>query len=128
MVQEVLLLLKALLITVLVLVLAYWFTRHMAGRMAGGSRVRGRCITVLEQVSVGKESKLLLARLGDRLYFLAMTPGGITILREVTEEEAASWTGELAGRDAGQLCPGHTSGAGEEKEVRRCELWMRGSM
>lgn len=97
MVQEVLLLLKALLITVLVLVLAYWFTRHMAGRMAGrmagGSRVRGRCITVLEQVSVGKESKLLLARLGDRLYFLAMTPGGITILREVTEEEAASWTG-----------------------------------
>lgn len=97
MVQEVLLLLKALLITVLVLVLAYWFTRHMAGRMAGrmagGSHVRGRCITVLEQVSVGKESKLLLARLGDRLYFLAMTPGGITILREVTEEEAASWTG-----------------------------------
>ena len=93
MVQEVLLLLKALLITVLVLVLAYWFTRHMAGRMAGGSRVRGRCITVLEQVCVGKESKLLLARLGDRLYFLAMTPGGITILREVTEEEAASWTG-----------------------------------
>lgn len=93
MIQEVLLLLKALLVTVLVLVLAYWFTRYMAGRMAGGSRVRGRSITVLEQVSVGKESKLLLARLGDRLYFLAMTPGGITILRELTEEEAASWTG-----------------------------------
>ena len=94
MVQEVLLLLKALLITVLVLVLAYWFTRHMAGRMAGGSRVRGRCITVLEQVSVGKESKLLLARLGDRLYFLAVTPGATTILRELTAEENAAWQAE----------------------------------
>ncbi len=89
--EEVLALLKALLVTALVLVLAYWFTRYVAGHMAGGLRVRGRRITVLEQVAVGKEEKLLLARLGDRLYFLAVTPGGVTTLRELTEEEAAAW-------------------------------------
>ena len=84
-------LLWALLVTGIVLVLAYWFTRHVVGRMSGGGTVRGRRISVLEQVTVGKEQKLLLARMGERLYFLAVTPGGVTILRELSEEEAAQW-------------------------------------
>ena len=29
--------------------------------------------------------------MGERLYFLAVTPGGVTTLRELSEEEAAPW-------------------------------------
>ena len=84
-------LLWALVVTALILALAYWFTRHVVGRMSGGSVGRGHRISVVEQVTVGKEEKLLLARLGERLYFLAVTPGGITVLRELSEEETAQW-------------------------------------
>ena len=89
--KEIIALLWALLVTALVLVLAYWFTRHVVGRMAGGGLTRGRRIQVLEQVPLGKEQRLLLVRMGERLYFLAAAPGGVTILRELTEEEAAEW-------------------------------------
>lgn len=92
--KEILSLLWALVVTALVLVLAYWFTRHVVGRMAGGGPVRGRRIEVLEQVPLGKEQKLLLVRMGERLYFLAATPGGVTVLREMTREEGESWLGQ----------------------------------
>ena len=47
-------LLWALFVTCLILALAYWFTRYVAGRMVTGGLVRGKHITVLEQVAVGK--------------------------------------------------------------------------
>ena len=89
--KEILPLLWALLVTGVVLALAYWFTRHVVGRMAGGGLAGGRRMAVLEQIPLGKEEKLLLVRLGDRLYFLAVTPGGANILRELTQEEAQPW-------------------------------------
>ena len=89
--KEILSLLWALLVTALVLVLAYWFTRRVVGRMAAGGLVQGRHITVLEQISVGKDQKLLLVRMGSHLYVLAAAPGGITLLRELSEEEAGPW-------------------------------------
>lgn len=79
-------LLWALFVTCLILALAYWFTRHVVGRMAGGGLVRGRRINVLEQVPVGKDQRLLLVRLGERLYLLGAAPGGITNLGEVPQE------------------------------------------
>ena len=29
--------------------------------------------------------------MGERLYFLAVTPGGVTVLRELAQEEAEPW-------------------------------------
>ena len=84
-------LLWALLVTVLVLALAYWFTKHVVGRMAGGALLPGRRMTVLEQISLGKEQRLLLVKVGEQIYFLSVTPGGTTILREFSKEEADSW-------------------------------------
>ncbi len=79
-------LLWALLVTCLILALAYWFTRHVVGSMAGGKLARGRRITVLEQVSVGKDQRLLLVRVGERLYLFGAAPGGFTNLGEVPKE------------------------------------------
>ena len=92
--KDILALLWALFVTAMVLVLAYFATRYLAGRMAAGGMVRGRRLTVLEQAAVGKDQKLLLVRLDDRLYFLAVTPGATTILRELTAEENAAWQAE----------------------------------
>ena len=77
----------ALVVTGLVLVLAYWATRYLAGRMAAGPMGRSRRIEILEQVAVGKDQKIMLARLGDKTCFLGIASGGITVLREATEQE-----------------------------------------
>ena len=86
-------LLWVLVATVLILALAYWFTRYVVGRLAGGKFLgrQGR-ITVLEQVSVGKDQRLLLVQMGDKVYLLGVTPGGITRLETLSAEGAAGWT------------------------------------
>lgn len=89
--QSIFSLLWALFVTCLILALAYFATRFLAGRMATGGLARGRRITVLEQTTVGKDQKLLLVRLDDRVYFLAVTAGGACVLRELTEEENDAW-------------------------------------
>ena len=90
--EEILSLIWALLVTVLILALAYWFTRHVVGRMAGG-RFTGRQgrITVLDQVSLGKDQRLVVARVGRQVYLLGVTSGGISCLQVLSEEEAALW-------------------------------------
>lgn len=89
--KEIIALLWALVITVLILALAYWFTRHVVGRMAGGMQItgKGRQIAVLEQLPVSKEQKLLLVRMGKRVYFMASSQGTLSVLHELTEEEIA---------------------------------------
>ena len=63
-----------------VLVLAYLFTRYVAGRGQGGgpSRLGKRMLTILDQVAVGKDQRLLLVRAGETYYFLGVTQGSIT--------------------------------------------------
>ncbi len=79
-------LLWALFVTCLILALAYWFTRHVVGNMAGGRLGRGRHITVLEQIPVGKDQRLLLVKVGERLYLYGAAPGGFTNLGEIPQE------------------------------------------
>ena len=88
-------LLWALAVTVLMLALAYWFTRYVVGRLAGGRLLpRQSRMTVLEQLSVGRDQRLLLVKVGDKVYLLGVTSGGITRLETLTAEEAASWMAE----------------------------------
>lgn len=94
-------LLWALFVTCLILALAYWFTRHVVGRMAAGGLAQGKHITILEQAVVGKEQRLLLVRIEKRIYILAATPGGISSLGELSAEEAAGW--DEAVRASGDL-------------------------
>ena len=54
MTDEILALIWGLAVIVLVLVLAYLFTRYVAGRGMSGP-VKGRYVKVLEAVSVGRE-------------------------------------------------------------------------
>ena len=82
-----------------VLVLAYLFTRYVAGRGQGGgpSRLGKRMLTILDQVAVGKDQRLLLVRAGETYYFLGVTQGSITCLEKLTAEEAEAWMGGADG-------------------------------
>lgn len=81
----------AVVVTCGILALAYWFTRHIAGRIVPNQFRRGRHITILEQVAVGKDQRLVLAQIGEHIYILASTPHTITNLGELPQEEAAQF-------------------------------------
>ena len=78
-----------------VLVLAYLFTRYVAGRGQGGgpSRLGKRMLTILDQVAVGKDQRLLLG----------VTQGSITCLEKLTAEEAEAWMGGADGAAAPKM-------------------------
>lgn len=85
-------LLGMLLAVALVLALAYGCTRLLARRGAllpGGGR--GGRLRVLERLSLGREQSVVVAQIGAKRVLLGVTPAQITLLRELSGEEAALW-------------------------------------
>lgn len=76
---------------VLIIGLAYWFTRFMAGRGAFGSFQGGRQMEVLDRLPLGRDQSVILARVGERYLLLGVGTAGVTLLTELSAEEAASW-------------------------------------
>jgi len=76
---------------VLIIGLAYWFTRFMAGRGPFGSFQGGRQMEVLDRLPLGRDQSVVLARVGERYLLLGTGTAGVTLLAELTAEEAASW-------------------------------------
>lgn len=85
-----------LLTVVAVLALAYWVTKLIARRgLPGWASGMGESrIQVLWQASLGKSERLVLVRVEKRCLLLGVTGGGISVLTELTEEEAANWPRE----------------------------------
>ena len=83
----------------LVLGLAYWYTRLMAGQGrfgpgAGGLEVRG-------QLPLGRDQRVVLVQAGERWLLLGATASQITLLAVLTPVEAAQWQkGPPAQKDA----------------------------
>lgn len=87
-------LLGMLITVILVLLLAYWVTKFVGQRgLPGWARgVQGSGeLQILWQLSLGKGERLVLVRLHERCLLLGVTGGGITVLTELTGEEAAKW-------------------------------------
>lgn len=101
MLDELASLIWSILLIIVILVLAYLFTRFVAGRSGGGIlRYRGRRITVLEKVTVGKDQKILLVKMGEHYYFLGCAQGGISCLEQVSQEESDRWNQESEAQKA----------------------------
>ena len=79
---------------ILILFLAYWVTKFIGQRglpgWARGIQGQGE-LQILWQLSLGKGERLVLVRLHQRCLLLGVTGGGITVLTELEEEEAAEW-------------------------------------
>ena len=76
---------------VLIIGLAYWFTRYVAGRGALGAFSGGRRMEVLDRLPLGRDQSVVLARVGERYLLLGAGTAGVTLLAELTGEEAAAW-------------------------------------
>lgn len=98
-----------LIIMILVIIaLAYWFTRYMAGHGAFGVVARlGGGLEVLAQLPMGRDQRLVVVQAGERYFLLGVTAAEITLLTEFTEEEAAVWKQQsnAASNSGGQLSP-----------------------
>ena len=89
-------LLGVLTVIVLILYLAYfatkWIGTHSVPGGVGTLRALGAGdFRILGQLGVGRNERLVLARLGERCYLLGVTEHQITLLRELDGEEAAPW-------------------------------------
>ena len=104
-------LLGMLLVVVLILAAAYVVTRMIARQGAlsfGGVAARGvEELYVLRQIPVGRSERLVLVRLHQRCLLLGAAQGGVSLLAELTPEEAEPWLAEAPGGDFLRLL--HTS-------------------
>ena len=89
--ESLLSLLWVLLCVVVIVALAYLFTRYAAGRgglgmmgMAGG----GQQFKVLARLALGREQAAVLVQAGERYLLLGVAPSGISALAELSREEA----------------------------------------
>ena len=87
---------------VVILALAFWFTKYVAvrglpGSLGGSGTERLR---VLARLSLGKDEMLAVVQAGERCFLLGITPAGITNLAEFTGEEAALWLAAQAEQPA----------------------------
>ena len=84
---------------VLVLGLAYWCTRYIAGRGGFGALQGGRRMEVLDRLPLGRDQSVILARVGGRYLLLGAGKRRWALLAELTAEEAASWEPPPAGQE-----------------------------
>lgn len=76
--------LGALTAVVLVLVLAYWFSRLLGkgwGRVSGNGNMR-----IVESLALGADRQLVLVELQERVYLMGVSAAGIQLLTEVEGE------------------------------------------
>jgi len=76
---------------VLIIGLAYWCTKYVAGRGTFGAFQGERRMQVLDRLPLGRDQSVILARVGERYLLLGAGTAGVTLLAELTAEEAASW-------------------------------------
>ncbi len=77
-----------------VLVLAWLFTRYLAGHAPGlGGFLPGKSgkLRLLERLPLGREQSLVMVRAGETVLLLGVTGREISLLRELSAEEAEAW-------------------------------------
>lgn len=101
--------LLGMLVTVVVVIgLAYWFTRYIVGGKHMGSLgllQKNEQLQVLAQTQVGKDQRLAVVQAGKRYFLLGMTPQNISLLAELSEDEAACWIKVRENCQTGQETP-----------------------
>lgn len=82
--------------TAVILVLAYFATRWVGRSGLSGpvGTLGDPRLQILRRLRVGRNEELVLVRLHERCLLLGVTAGGITLLQELTAEEAAEWLSE----------------------------------
>lgn len=83
--------------TVAVIAMAYWFTRHIVGGLQWNGfelQQKGGQLNVLAQISLGKEQRVAVLRAGERFFLVGIAPQSVSLLAELTKEDAGAWLKE----------------------------------
>lgn len=74
--------------------LAYWFTRCViggAGFKSLGLLQKDGQLQILAQTRIGKEQRLAVVQAGPRYFLVGITMQNISLLAELSKEEASVW-------------------------------------
>ena len=74
--------------------LAYWFTRYIVGgnqMRSMGLLQKNDQLLVLAQTPIGKDQRLAVVQAGTRYFVVGITAQNISMLAELSEDEAALW-------------------------------------
>ena len=88
--DNILSLLWLLICVLVIIVLAYLFTKYAVGRGGGflGAGSGTERFKVLCRLSLGRDQAAVLVQAGEKYLLLGVAPSGITVLAELTREEA----------------------------------------
>ncbi len=88
--DNILSLLWLLICVVAIIVLAYLFTKYVAGRGGGYLSPGGGTdqFKVLARLPLGREQSLALVQAGERYLLLGVAASGVSLVAELTQEEA----------------------------------------
>ena len=75
---------SAIFMVVLVLLLAWLFSRQLGSRYMKASSVKN--IRILEQIRLGTDQRLLLMKLRERVFLIGVSQAGIQMLAELGED------------------------------------------
>jgi len=85
----------AMLLTMVGVLVLAWVVARWVGRHGGGGALTGGSgderFQVLRQIALGQGQRLLLVRLGERCLLVGVASGGVSLLCELSEEEARTW-------------------------------------
>lgn len=73
---------------VIVLYLAYRCSRFIAVRGGGFAGASGTAMRLLSRLPLAQDKQLVVAETGDRYWLLGVSPAGIQLVAELTEQEA----------------------------------------
>jgi len=109
----------ALLCVVAILFFTYWATRRIGSMSAPAFSSMGKHMRIVDRLVLAQDKQIVLAQIGERWCVIGISPNGIQLLLELTQEETALWQADTA--NATQAASG---GFGE---ILRQTLRNRGS-
>lgn len=82
-----------------ILFLAWWATKQIAQRpslQGFAGRPADNGLRVLTQATLGRDQRLVVAECANRYFLLGVTEHSVSLIAELSEEEAQSWKPEQA--------------------------------
>lgn len=70
-----------------IMYLAYLATKYVGKRYSSGGAKGGKNLEILEAAAVGKDSRLAIAKAGEKYLLIGITPQSISLISELSPEE-----------------------------------------
>lgn len=83
----------ALLMVAVVLALAWWVTRRIAG--GTGLKIQSRYMKIIDKIIIGQDRSILIIQIGDNYYVAGVTAANISLLAELKADMLESLSDDM---------------------------------